>query len=252
MAPLQESSKRRVLYRSTSGGDIPLPDWFCISLALFQEHVLNTAYPCHFATTAEKRGELLFTYVDGRDDTHLPETLSQFLTFFSAHPERLYALAIFYQPEETVRQLDYYRRTFWQLLRFLHEHDPAPWPQQLPPDPANPDWLFAFGGISAFPFVLAPAYRRRKSRNLGPGMIIIYTSVSEPVRTSPAPPVQAMLHTIRQRVALWDGMPAYQTRAGQRGERYGWKNMVIPDENSTPAPAVCPWHNLARRVPPQK
>ena len=235
------SIRERVLYGNRRGGKVEIPDWFVTSFMNIYAQITNEEYPCTFATLAEKRGELLFTYIEReRGYAHLPETLAQFLQIFSVHPDRLFALVILFQPEEGERELASYHQTFWDMLQFLHEHDPSSWHPQIPRNPDARDWLFVYNGIPAFPFVLAPAYQKRKSRNLGSGMAVVYTPVTEIERTSDGASTRNILRSIRQRVQRWDNCTAYQEEVNSENERYGWRFMSLPDRN-VPVAGTCPF-----------
>ncbi|MFX8832986.1 YqcI/YcgG family protein, partial [Acinetobacter baumannii] len=66
-----------------------------------------------------------------------------------------------------------YRALFWRVLQHLHDHDPAIDPTAPQHDPDHPDWEFAFAGVQMFVVGCTPSYLRRRSRNLGRGMIFL-------------------------------------------------------------------------------
>ncbi|MBV8821889.1 MAG: YqcI/YcgG family protein [Ktedonobacteraceae bacterium] len=236
-----DDMKNRILFRDAREESIQVPDWLPICFEIFRLNLMNKAYPCYFGTAAERQGELLLTYVDRDDYSHLPQTLSAFLSLSATHPKKRYIFAIFFQPDEHPYGHDHYQAKFWNLLQFLHENDPHPWPKQLPSDLFDPQWEFAFAGIPAFVFLAAPSYRMRRSRNLGPGMIVLY----QPRRVfneieGGTPAGTEARRIIRSRLTAWDNMETHPDM-GSYGDssNYEWKQYVLADDN-TPATDKCP------------
>jgi len=55
-----------------------VPFWAQEAYSKFREQVLHPKYPCYWATMAEKRGDLRYTWIDNPDDPSLPATLRDF------------------------------------------------------------------------------------------------------------------------------------------------------------------------------
>lgn len=233
--------RRRIVFQDTLGGVVRVPDWLPRSYEIFRDRLLDKAYPCYLGSAAEKQGDLLLTYTEGNDCDHLPSTLSTFLALSAANPERLHILAIFYEPEKEPQSHEYYAAQFWDLLQFLHTKDPHPWPAEYPTDPQDPLWEFTFDRTPAFVFATAPSYQHRKSRNLGPGMIVLF----QPRRVfhgieGNTPAGMKTRKIIRRRLEAWDSMAPHPD-LGSFGDpsNHEWKQYFLPDEN-TPILGQCP------------
>lgn len=61
----------------------------------------------------------------------------------------------------------------WQALQYMHDNDPAPWPESIPRSPENGAWSFCFGGIELFVNISCPEHYKMKSRNLGRRITLI-------------------------------------------------------------------------------
>jgi uncharacterized protein len=242
--------RSRVFYRDSSGNSVPIPDWLQRSHAIFRKHILHREYPCNFGTVAEKQGDLKIAYIEGTDQEHIPQTLATFLSSAALHPNRQQVLALFFEPEEKERNLEYYQERFWNLLQYLHDHDPSPWPEDIPLNPDDPYWEFTFNGVPMFVFEAAPAYRQRLSRNLGPGMIVLFQprNVFNHIEGD-TPAGRKARRTIRQRSIKWDHMGIHPDMGSypEKNNRE-WKQYFLPD-NITPVQGQCPLHLGHAREP---
>lgn len=245
--PRQEKSmpvdiQSRVIVRDTLG-KADLPAWLERSHATLCESLVDSAYPCYLGTAAEKLGELLISYVDGGDREHLPDTLTSFLRISAAHPDQRLALALFFEPDEVPKSLEQYHGEFWDTLQFLHDHDAIPWPPEQPRDPADPNWEFTFAGTPMFVFVACPGYDKRRSRNLGPGLLLLFQPRLVFVgMEGGTPPGIKTRKIIRKRLTAWDHMDTHPDM-GSYGDpsNYEWKQYCLPDDNA-PTKGQCPLH----------
>lgn len=230
----------RLLLGDQCGG-IPLPDWFAKSYAEFRERITDPKYPCYFGSAAERQGDLFYTYVNDGEWTQVPETLAHFLASARKEPQRRQVLTLFVRPEVGTRSHQFYARKFWALLQFLHEHDPQQWPHGLTRDPGNPLWEFVFAGCPMFVFATVPSHRRRKSRNLGQSMAILFqprTVFAGIEGNTPAGTTARAI--IRDRLAQWDDVPPHEY-LGSFGDTSNreWKQYFLPD-NDGRGPRECP------------
>src|SRR5690625_1451368 len=113
-----------------------LPDWLLEEYAVFADIVTDQTFPCYFGVSAQKRGELRYSYITHNEWGHLPETLREFQQLFT-NKERSsrHAFFLFVEPEQEEKSLSYYRNYFWNILQYLHDHDNEPWPEAYPKDP---------------------------------------------------------------------------------------------------------------------
>jgi FPC/CPF motif-containing protein YcgG len=237
-----------------SRGDIvgegrPVPRWLVEEHARFAERLLDPRYPCYFGTNAEKRGELRYGYVEGEDLSGVPALLREFLELSRANPGVRHALALFFSPEPVERPLPYYRRRFWETLRFLHDADEGTWPLDRPYSPEDPKWEFCFDGEPMFVFASTPAYRRRDSRNMGGSLVLLF----QPRRVfdgieGGTPAGMRAREIIRARMEAWDSMEAHSDM-GSYGDpsSHEWKQYFLPDDNA-PVTGRCPFHPATDRA----
>src|SRR5258708_31900357 len=64
--------KSRIIAGRASGAAAHPPAWLDASYATLCKHVMDPAYPCFFGTMAEKRGEMFYSYVNGKNIGDLP------------------------------------------------------------------------------------------------------------------------------------------------------------------------------------
>jgi FPC/CPF motif-containing protein YcgG len=220
-----------------------VPDWLIREYRSFHETVIDEDFPCNFGLAAEKDHELRYTFVQGDDLAALPQTLEAFLQLSRSHPNVKHNLTVFFEPEPEARAFEYYRTRFWEVLNFLHAHDRAPWPPQIPTDKDDPLWEFCFGGDPIFMFAASPAYVQRRSRNYGNSFVMLF----QPKRIfkgieSETPAGTKARRVIRARLKKWDRSEALHPDVNDYGEVlvHRWKQYVLSDDN-TPARGGCPF-----------
>lgn len=140
-----------------------LPDWLLREYKTFSETVTDPTFPCFFGMTAQRRGELRYSYIEHDKWDHLPEAVESFLSLFTPENKTRHGLFIFVEPESEEKSIDYYRSYFWDILQYLHEQDRFDWPAGAPKDPEHYLWDFHFAGEPIFAFGNAPAYKQRKN-----------------------------------------------------------------------------------------
>lgn len=217
-----------------------LPDWFLESQAAFREQVLDPAYPCYFGTAAEKAGDLYYTYVDD-DPAGLLGNLVEFARLTEASPGRRLTLATFFPPAPPGTPHREYRQRVWRALQRLLDADPWAWPESEPADPEHPLWELSLGGNPYFVFAAAPSYRRRRSRNLGPSLVLLFQPRSAffGIETD-RPAGQRARQKIRSRLEAWDGVAAHaDLRDYGDPEGREWKQIFLPDDDA-PVRGRCP------------
>lgn len=105
-----------------------LPDWLLREYKTFSETVTDPTFPCFFGMTAQRRGELRYSYIEHDKWDHLPEAVESFLSLFTPENKTRHGLFIFVEPESEEKSIDYYRSYFWDILQYLHEQDRFDWP----------------------------------------------------------------------------------------------------------------------------
>ena len=240
-----------LLLRGDQGGaSVEVPRWFAASYDSFMERLADPRYPCYLGAAAARRGALYFSFADSASMAQLPQSLDNFLCLAEARPRERSNLAVFFPPDEPAASHAEYGRRFWSLLDFLHAHDRRAWPKGAPQDPADPCWEFSFGGHQIFCFCAAPSYQRRRSRNLGPGLIVLmqprqaFFGLDRGTESG-----EAARRVTRERLRTWDGMEAHPelTAFGEPGN-LEWKQYVLPDDTA-PQSGACPFRNTSGAFP---
>lgn len=215
--------------------------WWDDAAKTLVANVGQRGYPCHFGTAALARGELYATFFDTA--AQLAPALSGFLELSRPYPRQRMVLAAFRRPEETERDERWYAEEFWRVLQALHDADEKAWPDQLPPSPEHSKWEFSYWGVPMFVFSGAPTYRRRLSRNLGPGLVLLFQprNVFTGVEGGTPGGVRAR-QLIRGRLADWDTAPAHPD-LGDYGDpsNHEWRQYFIPDDDGR-LHQRCPLH----------
>ena len=200
-------------------------------------------FPCHFGVDGELRDANRYTWVDEESREALPATLERFLEIASRPSRDRMSLVVFVGPPEPGLPLGEHRRRFWELLAFLHERDPQPWPELVPRDPADPRWEFSFAGQPLFVFGSCPAYRRRRSRNLGPALVLIFQSkvvfagIGGETRAG-----RAAKRKIRQRLLAYDTVPPYaELGSADHSSVFKWRQYFPPDDEEEQVGGSCPF-----------
>jgi hypothetical protein len=224
-----------------------LPGWgpACVRGLLDTLLSRDSPFPCTFAVAAARKSGLRFSFLDSPHDERawaaLPGILRSYLDSYSAIVGDT-SLVVFFRPEAEPLPLDAYWEQFWTVLRFLHGQDADPWPTDVPGDLSSPHWEFSFGGVPIFVVCNTPAHEQRRSRN-SPGMMITFQPrpVFDGVGAG-TPRGEASRRTIRARIRRYDGMEPAAALGGY-GEpgNSEWRQYFLPDTDSDPMPASCPF-----------
>ncbi len=223
--------KRRIVL-GTAVGDAHPPAWLDGSYAVFHENVTDDNYPCYFGSDAERRGTLFYSHVSGGDIAHLPETLCTFTALCARANGGRNNLVVFFEPVPAALEHRDYRAKFWETLCHLRDHDPVPPTGAVPP--SDPLWEFPFAGLQFFVVGISPSYTRRRSRNLGPGMIMVFQprQVFTDEATGRDIGTEAR-RIIRERVKRWDGFEAHpDLDVYGRPGTLEWVQYFVPDDDT--------------------
>lgn len=215
-----------------AGPDAPAP-WWSPSLRRFKESVGQRDYPCHFGRLALTRGELYAVFCEDHTAS-LADRLAWFLDMSREHPDRKLVLTAFYKPTAVPGSEASYAEAFWRILQDLHDADTAEWPAGMPLDPEDSAWEFSFHHVPMFVFAAAPSYTRRDSRNLGPGLVLLFQprNVFDGIEGG-TPRGMAARQIIRTRLSQWDTVPPHPDM-GDYGDpsNHEWRQYFIPDDQS--------------------
>jgi len=229
-------------------GDVVLPDWLETSYETLRTQVMHPEYPCFFGTIAERRGEMFYTFVNGKDNAMLPATMLTFARLASQPEFRRNNIAIFYEPDTTPLTHNEYHDLFWGTLQYLHNVDPDPEADQQVP-PSHEDWEFGYGGLQMFVVCACPSFSQRHSRNLGPGMVLLFQPRAVFVDTITNKVIgRQAREQVRERLRKWDAVGPHPDLGfyGDPGN-LEWKQYFLEDENVAAADQ-CPFLKRMRRA----
>jgi uncharacterized protein len=228
----------RVLDRGELG-IAPEEGWKTDAYEQYKARLRAPDYPCFFGQSGEARGEMMYTFIARSGLGELVTSMQRFVGLIRMPDYERCSLIAFFEPDPAIADHAAFVARFWQALQFLHDHDPDPADQA----PDHPLWEFSFQGSEMFVVGASPTYRLRRSRNLGPGMVLVFQPRSlfiDPATSQPiAAPVRQRIH---KRMLAYDGMPVHPD-IGFYGEALNreWKQYALPDDNE-PTHGICPFH----------
>ena len=231
---------------AVDAGEWPL--WFGEAHAEFVQRVMGSRgeYPCHFGTAGERGGLNAFTVID--DDAQnavaaLAERLRAYREIAWSGPPRQ-SLVVFVGPPDETPDGETHTRRFWEILEGLSAHDAAPWPDGRTQDPADPAWQWCFAGEPWFVFAASPSYERRRSRDLGPCLTLVFQvqRVFEGLSGS-TPAGQSAKQQVRGRLRVYDAVPPHPHLGDElASSRFKWRQYVLPDDDDVLDESACPFH----------
>lgn len=231
----------------TNKNDASIPQWFYEEYDTFSKIVTDPTFPCFFGMRAQNKGELRYTFVERENWEHLPRTVEDFLQLLKEPNPPRHGLFIFVQPEEEEKPLDFYRDKFWKVIQYLHDHDPYPWPSKAPRDPEHHLWDFHFAGDPIFTFGNAPAYKQRKTRNLGNSLILGFQprSIFQGLEGTEKGGIMSR-EKVRARVEKWDNLPTHPDISYFGDPHHNeWKQSFIGDDIK-PIEGKCPFQHKSK------
>lgn len=220
-----------------------VPDWVSAEYKIFHQTVTDSTFPCYFGMSGEKRGELRYSYITHDDWSRLPYALEEFIELFDNPKLIRHGLFLFVEPEKEEKSLEYYREYFWKLLNYLHAVDKQPWPESIPENPEHHLWAFSFASEPFFVFGNAPAYKQRRTRNLGNSLILGFQPrrIFEGLEGSSKGGMMSR-EKVRERVEKWDKLPKHPNISHYGDpEHREWKQYFIGDDIK-PISGKCPFH----------
>lgn len=245
---MQTSKPSYLLDNDSIQNRTDLPKWVAEEFRNFSKVVSNSTFPCYFGMTALKKNELRYSFIQHENWSTLPQSLLEFLQLMKQKPLVRRGLFLFVEPEPTEQPLDYYRTYFWRVLQYLHEHDQSEWPEKIPQDPDHYLWEFSFGGEPIFAFGNTPAYKQRKTRNLGNSLVIGFQPrvIFEGLEGE-LPKGAYSRQMVRERVEKWDSLPKHPNISHYGdAEHREWKQYFIGDDIK-PIEGTCPFHHKRNR-----
>ncbi|WP_167058771.1 YqcI/YcgG family protein, partial [Burkholderia sp. Ax-1719] len=238
----------RVIQGERIGAEIALPAWLDASYQTLRSQVMDPAYPCFFGTVAERRGEMFYAFVEGKGPGDMAASMETFARLAALPEYRKNNIAVFFEPDEEPLRHEDYQRHFWRILQQLHDADPNPAADAYP-DPSDEAWEFAFAGIEMFVVCALPSFATRHSRNLGPGMVLLFQPRAVFVDTITNKVIgREARNQVRQRLLKWDEVEPHPDLGfyGDPGN-LEWKQYFLGDNNAR-AGDVCPFLSRKSRL----
>ncbi len=242
------------LRRMTFG---PLPEWGIkhgtelLDLISLPEN----GFPCTFAVRGALTEGLRFGFIDELYDPGAGEelrvVLRRYLGIYRTI-SRETSLIVFFRTREPDDTLSGYYRTFWDILQDLHDRDPVPWPENIPPETDDPMWEYVFEGTPMFVVCSNPAHVRRRSR-YSPIFYItfqpqwVFENIKPDTRAG-----QLARKRIRKRLVAFDDGLEPSSVLGDYGDpdNREWRQYFLPDDNESGTPTGgCPFLHRMRRQP---
>lgn len=239
-----------------------LPEWVGPAFRQVTNILRDDTFPCIFARQANHLKSGWICAVDSLDTDEGREAVRRaviaYLGVLKRFPRErtiIMPLLVIVRPCHPMRSLKEYREQAWGLFQYLHDHDPEPWPMDVPNNPDRGDWSFCFGGIQLFSNVSAPAHAVHKSRNLGDSLVFAmqprtnFDLVGGNNRKG-----RRVREEIRARAERYEGRPVAK-HLGFYGtpENREWLQMATKDsEDDLTFPATCPFKFRHRRDPNRK
>ena len=246
ITPVLHDWMSRVLDQDRLG--LPVEDnWKLDAYEHYRARLRAPEYPCFFGQSGEARGEMLYTFITASNLLEMVTNMRRFVTLIGTPHHARSSMVAFFEPDPSMADHTSFVNHFWQVLQLLHEHDRHPAPETTPDDPL---WEFAFEGCEMFVVGASPTYQRRRSRNLGPGMVLIFQPRSLFVDPATSQPIAATVRQrIHKRILSYDGM-AVHPDIGFYGDNRNreWKQYALPDDNE-PEIGACPFRMRAKDTP---
>ncbi|MGP4079434.1 YqcI/YcgG family protein [Pseudalkalibacillus sp. R45] len=239
-----KTESRYLLTKEAIEKGTDLPEWLLEEYNTFSQIVNDPTFPCYFGRTAQRKGELRYSFIEHNKWDHLPGAVESFLSLFEEPDPKRHGLFIFVEPESTEKPLEYYRSYFWDILQYLHHNDRFPWPHKAPKDPDHFLWDFHFAGQPIFTFGNAPAYKQRKTRNLGNSLILGFQprAIFQGLEGTEKGGIMSR-EKVRARVEKWDGLPKHPDISHYGDPEHNeWKQSFIGDDIE-PMKGKCPFHH---------
>jgi uncharacterized protein len=224
------------------------PGWARSAYSSVVEKLRDPSFPCFYATLAERRGQLIYSFTNTAthksDVEHSYNAIRMFLDRLCHLPQAvadMTALMLIVRPATHHLSLECYASEAWMLLTHLHHRDTVPWPPELPTDLDDPRWSYALHGVPLFVNVSTPANLIRKSRNVGPSLVFIISPRDVFGRIAgPNEKGDRIRESIRTRSAEYDGIPAppWTTRYGEGSLGSERKQYLLPEDNNLPIDLV--------------
>jgi uncharacterized protein len=207
---------------------------------------LERPFPCHFGVQGQLAGQTWFSAVDRDDPEWSIDTLAGALATYRElawqGPKRQ-SLVVFVGPPEHAPDLGRDTARFWGVLDRLSALDVAGWPPGQPRDVLDPAWQWCFDGEPWFVFGCSAAYTRRRSRNVGPCLALVF-QVRRVFDGLSGSSIAGRAAKQRVRAALdhYDDIPVHPHLGDpMHSSTFKWRQYMIPDDQAILDERSCPF-----------
>lgn len=241
--------RSRVIVKNVLGA-AELPSWAEHSYRILHEQVTDDAYPCFFGVQAERHGEMFYAFVSRGEEHVLLETMAKFAQLAKEPVYEKNNVAVFFEPDAVPLSHREYHDRFWRTLQMLHDADAHPHAANQV-DPNDPAWEFCYQGVEMFVVCACPSFKKRHSRNLGPGMVLLFQPRSVFIDKITNKVIgRRAREQVRKRLEAWDEVGAHPDLGFYGDPGYlEWKQYFLPDDNQ-PTRGVCPFSRRQRQASP--
>lgn len=238
-------------YKEIENNELPLEEWKKEAYQLFASKMSDreARFPCIPATQAFSMGHLRYGFVPNALHESTARELAEIIAEYGEHSRSFgdySSLVLFFEPEETRKEILEYELIFWNLLSQISDLDNRPWPEDIPKDPEQAQWEFCFNDERYFVYCSTPAHSSRKSRNsayfmlaLTPRWVLNQWNANPQKAAATAP-------RIRARLAAYDSVPAHPELKSYGAEgNLEYKQYFLRDDDTSPS--KCPFHSAMQK-----
>jgi len=207
-------------------------------------------FPCPFSKHSVNHKKVWFSFMDCSESEEYPEIVQQLQEYTAIFKESEYPYNFYYplivsiKTPKDITSLGQYNEFAWKLLQYIHDNDCEAWPQDVPKEPEEHLWSFAFSGIQLFVNVSTPAHKNRNSRNFGPCLtLVINPRMNFDYVAGDTPQGDEIRKNVRERIKNYDTVPICN-HLGTYGveSNLEWKQYAIGDGIDDQAFSKCPIH----------
>lgn len=215
-----------------------LADWKATRFRTFRDTLLqgDDEFPCHFAVFAFKKKNMRYLFPGSPDSEEARSEVADGLEAFIDQQDSLHeltSLVILFEPRDEELPAEQYKMDFWNVLEYLNQNDPEPWPESIPRDPSHPQWTLCFAGEPLFLVGRAPFYEKRRSRYTEHDLEITIQprSVFKRFAGDTERGMEAR-RKVRERLAEYDDIERHPDIGNFRDdESREWRQYMLPETN---------------------
>jgi FPC/CPF motif-containing protein YcgG len=203
-------------------------------------------FPCFFAPSALTNRTLYYSFIEQKELAQPYRALKdlQELVSLEMNPKSYAALVLFVDTGSHDMSLKGYEQCFWNLLQFIHDHDPEKWPEEIPKNPDDLGWKFCFAGVPLFINAHSSAYKERRTRWAPCDLMLIiqqFANIDHLALHCKDP--KSISERIRSYVQIYDGKPISCSFGHHFADPqvHNWKQFWLSEDDAEIDPrAICP------------